>query len=289
MLAQFQSLYPNGNLISELVQIFQGKFIVRASVQIEGVTRATGMAAAETIEAAEDQARTRALIVLGITNSPQATVAISPKTPSQVQPSPALNTTNTTVGYRESTYASPKDEDFSSSHWPGSSAKEISLPSFQQENIKPDIVTTDTHSPATSETYNQDFSQRQNLTSNREIGFDTPVENLETISDNQAEIPLFSGNFASNVTPFTRNYSSPENVSPHTNTGKKKKKTEPVDYSDFVAKTDVQMERLNWTKEQGREHLKKTYAKSARSLLTEEELLDFLRYLESQPDPVAGF
>ncbi len=68
MLAQFQSLYPNGSLISELVQIFQGKYIVRASVQIEGETRATGMAAAETVEAAEDQARTRALIVLGITN-----------------------------------------------------------------------------------------------------------------------------------------------------------------------------------------------------------------------------
>ena len=67
---------PTAVLISELVQIFQGKYIVRASVQIEGVTRATGMAAAETVEAAEDQARTRALIVLGITNAPPESVEL---------------------------------------------------------------------------------------------------------------------------------------------------------------------------------------------------------------------
>ncbi|BAZ52464.1 hypothetical protein NIES4103_51250 [Nostoc sp. NIES-4103] len=289
MLAQFQSLYPNGNLISELVQIFQGKFIVRASVQIEGVTRATGMAAAETIEAAEDQARTRALMVLGITNSPQATVAIPPKTTSQVQPSPALNTTNTTVGFRESTYSSPKDADVGSSHWSLSSGKEISIPSFPEENINSDIVTTDTRSAAKSEIHNQDLSQSLSLPNNQEVEFDTPVKNLEPMSDNQPETPLFSGGLGSNVTPFTpRNYTQ-ENVSPHTGTGKKKKKTEPVNLSDVIAKTDVQIERLGWTKEQGREYLKKTYGKLGRSLLSEEELLDFLRYLESQPDPVAGF
>ena len=71
MLAQFQSLYPNGCIISELVQIFQGKYIVRVSLQIEGITRITAMAGAETIEVAEDQARERALIVLGIVRLPK--------------------------------------------------------------------------------------------------------------------------------------------------------------------------------------------------------------------------
>lgn len=73
MLAQLQILYPTASLISELVQIDHGKYkyIVRASVQIEGITRATGMAAASTVEEAEDQARSRALMVLGITTTPQ--------------------------------------------------------------------------------------------------------------------------------------------------------------------------------------------------------------------------
>lgn len=70
MLAQFQNLYPNGSIISELIEIFQGKYIVRVSIQIEGIIRATGIAGAETVEAAEDQARIRALTVLGIKNLP---------------------------------------------------------------------------------------------------------------------------------------------------------------------------------------------------------------------------
>ena len=47
------------------------------------------------------------------------------------------------------------------------------------------------------------------------------------------------------------------------------------------------MKRLGLTAEWGREYLIKTYGKRSRILLTEEELLDFLRYLESQPDPAA--
>lgn len=58
------------------------------------------------------------------------------------------------------------------------------------------------------------------------------------------------------------------------------------DLSQILDKTDVQMQRLGWTTEQGREHLIKTYGKRSRFLLTEVELLDFLQYLQSQPDPL---
>lgn len=58
------------------------------------------------------------------------------------------------------------------------------------------------------------------------------------------------------------------------------------DLSQILDKTDVEMQRLGWTTEQGREHLIKTYGKRGRFLLTEVELLDFLKYLQSQPDPL---
>ncbi|MDZ8030034.1 hypothetical protein [Nostoc sp. DedSLP04] len=63
----------------------------------------------------------------------------------------------------------------------------------------------------------------------------------------------------------------------------------PADLSDVIAKTDVEIQRLGWTPEQGREHLIETYGKRGRTLLTEEELHGFLKYLQSQPDPIAGF
>jgi len=285
MLAQFQRLYPNGSLTSELLEIFQGKYIVRASVQIAGETRATGMAAAETVEVAEDQARTRALIVLGIPSSPSAPV-FSPKPTSQVQLNPALSTT---VGLNEST-ASATNESFSGSQWSASS-QEISIPPVNEQKIQPDVVKTDTSQISTSNAYSQDLNQNFPVTNNRESEFETPRENLEMTSDNQSETPLFPEiSSPSNVTPFTpRSYNQQENVSTLSGVGKKKKKNEPVNLSDVIAKTDVQIERLGWTKDQGREYLKKTYGKLGRSLLSEEELLDFLRYLESQPDPLAGF
>ncbi|MBG1259930.1 hypothetical protein [Nostoc commune] len=295
MLAQFQSLYPKGSLISELVQIFQGKYIVRASVQIEGVTRATGMAAAETVEAAEDQARTRALIVLGITNAPQQSVAFSSNPIPPVQLNPSLNIKG---GLDESAaYSSAKDENFVSSQWPVVSDKEISIPPSKVRNIKPEIVTNTNEqygyssgASLPSDTYSHDLAQNFPVTTNRELEFEPPVESLEITFDNQVENQTFPAISANNVTPFTpRSYSPQEDVATPLVTGKRKKKAEPVDLSDVIAKTDVELQRLGWTPEQGREHLIETYGKRGRTLLTEEELHGFLKYLQSQPDPIAGF
>ena len=294
MLAQFQSLYPKGSLISELVQIFQGKYIVRASVQIEGVTRATGMAAAETVEAAEDQARTRALIVLGITNAPPESVALTSNPVSPAQLNPDLNTKG---GLSEpAAYSSAKDEDFVKSQWSAVSDKEISISPSKERNIKPEVVTSSneqygySNAAPLNDTYSQDLSQNFPMTANRELEFDPPVENLEINFDNQLENQNFPAISANNVTPFTPwSYSPQENVTTPAVTGKRKKKAEPVDLSDVIAKTDVELQRLGWTPEQGREHLIETYGKRGRTLLTEEELHGFLKYLQSQPDPIAGF
>ncbi|MEH1831932.1 MAG: hypothetical protein V7L29_07625 [Nostoc sp.] len=295
MLAQFQSLYPKGSLISELVQIFQGKYIVRASVQIEGVTRATGMAAAETVEAAEDQARTRALIVLGIANAPPESVAFTSNPISPAQLNPSLNTKG---GLNESAaYSSAKDEDFVGSQWSVVSDKEISMPPSKVRNIKPEVVTNTNEqygysnpTPLSSDTYSQDLSENFPVTANQELEFDPPLEDLEISFDNQVENQTFPAISANNVTPFTpRSYSPQEDVAIPSGTGKRKKKAEPVDLSDVIAKTDVELQRLGWTPEQGREHLIKTYGKRGRTLLTEEELHGFLKYLQSEPDPLAGF
>ena len=58
--------------------------------------------------------------------------------------------------------------------------------------------------------------------------------------------------------------------------------THPVDLSDVIAQTDVELTRLGWTSAQGREYLEKTYGKRSRTQLTDEELMSFLLYLEEQ-------
>ncbi|ALF54401.1 hypothetical protein ACX27_18650 [Nostoc piscinale CENA21] len=280
MLAQFQSLYPNGSLTSELVDIFQGKYIVRASVQIDGVIRATGLAAAETVEAAEDQARNRALMVLGVKNTPQTQAESSPPVTNAVAPTPVIQTT---VNVSESTYAATPDKNLELV----TSKPEISPVAASSKTLTPDLfaneaLSIDTHTP--------DLTPSLPLTPSREPAFVPSADNLEIEVPHQPETPAFSGMTASNVTPFTpRNYSSSETTTTSTTTSKRKKKAEAVDLSDVIAKTDVELQRLGWTPEQGREHLIKTYGKRGRTLLTEEELHSFLQYLQSQPDPIAGF
>ncbi|MGB7249080.1 MAG: hypothetical protein WBC73_09085 [Phormidesmis sp.] len=56
----------------------------------------------------------------------------------------------------------------------------------------------------------------------------------------------------------------------------------PVDLSDVIAQTDVELTRLGWTSAQGRDYLEKTYGKRSRQHLSDEELMSFLLYLEEQ-------
>ncbi len=298
ILAQLQSLYPTASLISELVQIYHGKYIVRVTLQIEGITRATGMAAAATVEEAEDQARTRALMVLGIANT------------SQVQTGSLIETKNVTDVQTTKNSEPPQTEEniSASGHLcvPVSSLTQTpsdtsNLDTQASTPIKSTVSSTSsTSSRNTIDTYSQDQDLEQNLPAiaQPELPLDTKAEDFKEISSNQSENETLPEIKSSNVTPFPQRsyHNTPTEevvtAAPPAPTTKKKKKSEPVDQSDDIAKIGVEMQRLGWTTEQGRDYLIQTYGKRSRHLLDSEELRDFLKYLESQPtpiDPLAGF
>ena len=56
-----------------------------------------------------------------------------------------------------------------------------------------------------------------------------------------------------------------------------------VNLLDQIAKTDVEMKRLRWNVDQGRQTLMERYGKRSRRELTDDEVIDFLDYLEKQP------
>jgi hypothetical protein len=62
--------------------------------------------------------------------------------------------------------------------------------------------------------------------------------------------------------------------------------TDPIDFSEVIAKSNMELKRLGWSSDQGRNYLLQTYGKRSRQLLSDEELLEFLLYLESLPTPV---
>ena len=56
-------------------------------------------------------------------------------------------------------------------------------------------------------------------------------------------------------------------------------------FDKLINQTDAEMQRLGWTNELGREHLVKYYGKRSRLLLTEDELDNFLLYLQLTDSP----
>ncbi|MEN9207098.1 MAG: hypothetical protein Q6L50_04965 [Gloeomargarita sp. GMQP_bins_120] len=144
-----------------MLQIHQGQYLVRVVVQVGGITLATGLGSGNTLEGAEDRARERALMALGLTPKVAET------------PHPVL-------------------------------------PSTEPQPAPPPVAT-----------------------------------------------------------PVAEATSPPESPK--------------VDMLDILAQTTAEMKRLGWTNAQGREYLRRTYGRNSRQELTDQELIDFLNYLRSQP------
>lgn len=282
MFNQFRSRYPTGSLISDLLTIYEGRYLVRSVIQVEGTILATGMAAEDTLEEAEDRSRMRALAVLGITQ--QAPAAPIREMPEQrfppSQPAPAFSTLHLGQGRTRPTPPSPavgssgtfSEQMPSTPQAPSSQASVeessstsddwLSSPESREDTWKPDTSFTRQPSEAPP-----DFSQTSPAGE-----FATQIEFESPYEPSRSSMERENGGSA----PTATDTSDPSSESAQTG---------PVDFSDVIAQTTVEIKRLRWTTEQGRTHLEKYYGKRSRSLLNEEELLDFLNYLKVQPTP----
>lgn len=235
MYAQFLARYPTGSLVTELLQIHQHQYVVRAVVQVSGTTLATGMAAASTIEQAEDQARARALVVLGVYLPSYETQAHLESATPQAQLNPARPTLEDRSSWMSTDVETAEGESVEYTHRPSS---------YRQ----PDLL---------------------------------------------AHPPNSSAEFAANDYPIEQNHEQPESNKSRKNgrvAPMPPPPAAPVDLSDIIAQTTIELKRLGWNEVQGRTHLMAAYGKRSRQQLTDEELLEFLDYLKSQPsEPEPSF
>ena len=255
MLQKLRQRYPQVALISELVQIDHGKYIVKAIVEIEGKTVVTGLAAADTVEIAEDRARERALLLLEAESTPdlQLVEKISPNNISLPEdlPKPVASAKKSTKTAKVTEIPRPE-------------AKiEPELPQVKDippAKIEPELPQVKDIPPAKIE---------PELPQVKDIPLPEPEPLLlEMETDNYSllsELPE-----EASLTEEEPPAPEPVVVIP-----------EEIDYSVLKTKIDVEMKRLAWTTEKGREYLISTYGKKSRLLLTNEELLEFYNYLSS--------
>ena len=268
MLTQFRVLYPQGSLISDLVKIDRGKYIVRASIEVNGVTLASGMAAAETVEQAEDRARIRALTLLNL-NEPK--IAARNRNNSEIVPKIADNTepiTNRSAKVKIADRTSVAKNPFTTKVEPLSKQIQPSLEIVEKPSPAENIVE---ESILNSQTKEIEIPSKQTTF----IAEPEPEPKLDLVLEpveNQLDIPP-----------------PEENEEPEPNLAiedRDNSDTIELEYSEVIAQTDFEMKRLGWDKELGRAYLMETYGKRSRHSLDGKELLEFLKYLKLQPDPV---
>lgn len=274
MLTQFRIQYPKGSLVTELLTIDHGKYIVRCWVQNEGATLVTGLAAADTVELAEDQARIRALSVLGINAA--TTVTKQPETlliPPDVAPpqadTPVAPTVFSDAPSVVKTHQSQSLEQPQSNQFPEKTLT-TNQQSFSSFESKPEEVTNSVTTPPLV-TDEMPFAHEYD---SAEVETSQEVETLHWTTETTNSPPL---NDVPAKSHTKKKLQAEANAIPST--------AEPIDLSEFIAKTNVELKRLGWTNQQGRDYLLQTYGKRSRQLLTDDELLDFLHHLESEPSP----
>lgn len=256
MLTQLRSRYPAGSLISELLTIYQGKYVVRAVVQVDGVTLTTALAAADTVELAEEQAKKRAIQSLDLDPTrPQPPTSREPLKPTPLELKPEVPTA-VSVSPASLSFASP-------------APLPASFIPDQDSGVIPSLTSDDWLSatyiqPKTDKTPDQDPEGKSSTpkTSKARSASLPPVPTTTEMPSSYSDEPELSQAPASSSRPL-----------------------ETTDFSSDIAKTDIELKRLRWTQEQGRAHLLKAYGKRSRQHLTDNELLDFLHYLESLSTP----
>jgi hypothetical protein len=272
MYAQFRSQYPMGSLISELLNIHEGKFIVRASIQVGGSTLATGLSAAANIEQAEDQARVRALVVLGIEDRPYATT--------QAQIVNAASEGSTVRGRARLPTPAPTSEFLPLAE----AAFQESYRQSVGQSVDVDWAMADQAAQAFPE------PEQQMSWFERSSADSAPPPPQPQLSGRAlGQELLFPQSAAAPARPFHATASPEGNGSSFAGRERRDAITAaiaaPVDLSDIIAHTDIELKRLGWTNAQGRRYLEQTYGKRSRQHLSDAELMEFLDYLKTQPAP----
>lgn len=234
MYSQFRAQYPMASLTSNLLVAEPSHYVVQAVVKMGGAALATGLSAASTVEVAEDQARARALMILGIAGNGFSQDVQMLDDPSRELPPGAPARLNPAVqSPMSSVSAASQDAEW---NWP-----QAEDPALIDEEALP-------------EPYLPEPSQ----------------EPLPSGLDDLPR-PAKGRRKTAEKAPKRGRTKQKDNLPP-----------EPIDLSDVIAQTDIELKRLGWTHVQGRQFLAQTYNKRSRQQLTDSELLEFLEYLKVQ-------
>ncbi len=313
MLERFRACYPTGCLISELVTIHNGKYVVRVLVRVNGETLATGLGAADTVELAEDQARERSLATLPLNLSIPAPEAISSsqeKTSVKLAPTISKSASDTQINSYVNTSLEAKTEELptpvsnldsnleakteesptpvsnldSNPQTVSSGLEKLEnstpLPKVELPKVESNIKDNNlSYSPQNSSGFDDNWLNTDYSFKDKEEIVDEVTEKfVNSTNDTEKEITTSKSVDYNTDLVVSNNGNEDEDIDIESNDIYSSNST--LDLSDNNANIDILIDTLNWTKEQERDCLEQNYNQKTRDFLTPEELLNFQQYLE---------
>ncbi len=306
---RFRQQYPQGSIISDLVQIHGDQYVVKVSVLAESTVLVSTLAADANLMLAENRAMERALTILGIqglqqpahetvnlivtplpdlpvrlTNSveqPEVATASEPLTNGGSLIEPVINlvaTAESPIISEETALplvpvvpvAEPIRIQVAASGISEQPMKFDAEPSLPEPDAEINILTTTNGQVATD-------------SAPPEISATSPEQSIETIP----EAPVAKSNrtkkatatpdplpaVTDNDTPLTGT-SSDETIVPIAEP--------PLSVTDMIPMINMELKRLGWSKERGREYMVSLYNKRASALLSDDELFGLLQHLQAE-------
>lgn len=262
---EFRDRFPHANVLSDLLMVHGEQFVVKVVIEVPDGGTASGLSAHAELEIAEDQARQRALLALGVGDYDER--------------SPAPPTVSPLLAGDEPGDDEPFDQ-------PEKPAKPTArFQSASKPNPKPPKVDI---APTTPKAYSNGRSQSDQAEfdgnphefappSSDTALTGSSVQPQTAASQAGATVRLVEAEALPTEQPDTSNNHPAEAIAASA-------LPPPINLSDVIAQTDIELRRLGWSVETGREYLESTYDKRSRHELTEEELIQFLCHLESLPD-----
>ncbi len=289
MFDRFWQQYPQGSILSDLVQIHEDLYVVKVTLASGGQPLVATLAAADRLETAESEAREHAMQILGCG---ETVAALPPEAISLPE---------------GSTNAAPEIE-LEPRLWPEPTPAQ-SAPATQPSHPEPIAQENSVvAAPASTETIAEPLTTKEP----EKLPVDPePIDESASLPSADLSMEPSSSNGSTpaqpeiiapallepEVSPAPR-VSEESIVATPAKTRSKKAPAPPVEsplpatpsdevaplsVTDIIPLINMELKRLNWSREQGRDYMVSLYNKRASSLLSDEELFGLLQHLRDEP------
>jgi hypothetical protein len=287
MFDRFWQKYPQGSILSDLVQIHNSTYVVRVTLSSAGQPLVATLAAAEKLETAQSLARSQAMQMLGCGETVEL-FSVNGFNPLVMEETPALIVPS----------AIP-DEILAEPDLPVAMTQSALEPSENPElaTNQSSVELTKSQTIANNEPAYYPETEQPLLTSGSaatpQLEIEMPVEASESVAPSTLPLVKRLQEETAIEEPMVE---VPISSPPAKSRSKKAPVAEnpppvdaaPLSVTDIIPLINMELKRLNWSREQGRDYMVALYNKRASSLLSDEELFGLLQHLrdEQGDDPV---